>query len=64
MFFEECKHVLKKKMAEYITDEIEIHSDDCDRQDCYEESSNEKNSDGGNVLKKTRYGRSKKLKAK
>ena len=51
-------------MAEYITDEIEIHSDDCDRQDCYEESSNEKNSDGGNVLKKTRYGRSNKLKAK
>ena len=50
-------------MVEYITDEIEPHFDDSDR-DGYEESSNEENSDWGNVLKKTRYRRSNKQKTR
>ena len=38
-FLEECKYVIKeKKMADYITDNIEISSDDSDREDSHEES--------------------------
>ena len=41
MFVEECKFVVKeKKMPEYITDDIEVSSDDSDR----EENSDEENS--------------------
>ena len=46
VFLEECKYVVKeKKMPEYITDDIEISSDDSDIEDSDEENSNEKNSD-------------------
>ena len=39
MFLEECKYVVKeKRMPQYITDEIEISSDNSDREDFDEES--------------------------
>ena len=39
MFLEECKYVVKKKeMPKYITDNIEIFSDDSDKEDSDEES--------------------------
>ena len=42
MFLEECKFVVKvKKMPDYITDDIEISSDDSDREDSDEENSDE-----------------------
>ena len=42
MFVEELKYAVKeKKMPEYITDDIEISSDDCDREDSDEENFNE-----------------------
>ena len=45
-FVEECKYAFKeKKMPEYIADDIEISSDDSDREDSDEEISNERNSD-------------------
>ena len=48
VFLEECKYVVKeKKMPEYITDDIGISSDS-DREDSYEEVSNEENSDEKN----------------
>ena len=38
MFLEECKYVVKeKRMPQYITDEIEISSDNSDREDFDEE---------------------------
>ena len=40
--------LLKKKKPEFITDEIEISSDDSDREDSDEENSNEENSDEKN----------------
>ena len=41
MFLEERKYVVKEKtMSEYITDDIEISSDDSDREDSDEEYSN------------------------
>ena len=44
MFLEECKYVVKaKKMPEYITDDIEISSDDSDRENSNEENSDEEN---------------------
>ena len=36
MFLEECKHIVKEKR--YIPDEIEIFSDDSDREDSDEEN--------------------------
>ena len=46
MFLEECKFGVKeKKMSEYITDDIEISSDDSNREDSDEEISNRENSD-------------------
>ena len=42
VFLEECKYVFKeKKMPNYITDDIEISSDDSDRKNSDEENSNE-----------------------
>ena len=39
MFLEECKFVVKeKRMPQYITDEIEISSDNSDREDFDEEN--------------------------
>ena len=39
MFLEECKYVVKeKRMPQYITDEIEISSDNSDREDFDEEN--------------------------
>ena len=44
VFLEECKYVVKeKKMPEYITDDIELSSDDSDKGDYDEENSNEEN---------------------
>ena len=40
--------LLKKKIAEYITDDIEICSDDSDREDCDEKNYNEENFDEEN----------------
>ena len=43
-FLGECKNVfLKKKIFEYIIDEIEISSDDSDREDFDEDNSDEEN---------------------
>ena len=33
MFLEECKYIEKKKMARYITDNLEISSDNSDESD-------------------------------
>ena len=39
MFLEECKYVVKeKRMPQYITDKIEISSDNSDREDFDEEN--------------------------
>ena len=44
VILEECKYVAKeKKMSEYITDDIEMCSDDSDEETSNEESFNEKN---------------------
>ena len=44
VFLEECKYVVKeKKDVKFITDSIEISSDDSDRENSDEENSNEKN---------------------
>ena len=49
VILEESKYFLKeKKMSEYITDDVEISSDDCDGEDSDEENSNEENSDEEN----------------
>ena len=40
--------LLKKKITEYITDDIEICSDDSDREDCDEKNYNEENFDEEN----------------
>ena len=49
MFLEECKFGVKeKKMPEYITDDIEISSDDSNREDSDEEIPNWENSDEEN----------------
>ena len=40
--------LLKKKIPEYITDDIEICSDDSDREDCDEKNYNEENFDEEN----------------
>ena len=46
MFLKDCKFVIKEKMMrEYITDDIEVSSDDFDKEDSDEEISNEENSD-------------------
>ena len=45
MFVEECKYGVKQeKMPEHITDDIEISSDDSDRENSDEEISDDKNS--------------------
>ena len=49
--FKECKFVVKEKkekFLKYITDDIEMFSDDSDREYCGEEVSNEENSDEEN----------------
>ena len=44
MILKDCKYVVKEnKVVEYITDDIEISTDDSDR-----EGSNEESSNGGN----------------
>ena len=44
VFLEECKYVVKnKKTSKFITDNIEISSDDSDRENSDEENSNEEN---------------------
>ena len=49
VLLEEFKYVVKKKkMPEYITNNIEISSDDSDREVYDEENSNEENSDEEN----------------
>ena len=49
VFLEECKFGVKeKKMPQYITDDIEISSDDSNREDSDEEISNRENSDEEN----------------
>ena len=48
MFIEECEYVFKENMSEYITDEIEISSDDSNRERSDEENCDEKNSDENN----------------
>ena len=46
VFLEEGKYTVKEKMIpEYITDEIKISSDHCDRENSDEENSNEEYSD-------------------
>ena len=48
-FYKNVKKTVKeKKITEYITDDIEISSDDFDREDSDEELSNEKDSDEAN----------------
>ena len=42
-FSEECKYVVKKKMFQFITNDIEISSDDSDKEDSNEENSDEEN---------------------
>ena len=43
MFLEKCKYVVKKKkILEYITEDIKFFSDDFDREGSDEENSNEK----------------------
>ena len=44
VFLVECKYVVKKKkILKLITDDIEISSDDSDRENSDEENSNEEN---------------------
>ena len=44
VFLEECKYVFKeKKTSKFITDGIEISSDDFDKEDSAEENSNKEN---------------------
>ena len=44
MLLEEFRYVIReKKMPEYVTDDIEISSDDSAREDSHEENSNEEN---------------------
>ena len=54
VFSEECKYFVKEKqMPEYITNEIEIASDDSDREDSDEEKKIDKeNSDEENFYEK------------
>ena len=48
-FSEKCKYVAKvKKMPKFITNNIQISSDDCDREDSIEENSDKENSDDKN----------------
>ena len=46
--------LLRKKIPEYITEEIEISSDS-DREDFDEENSNVENSDEENLMKKIKH---------
>ena len=56
MFLEEFKYVVEeKKMLEYITNHIEISSDDSDRDDSDEENSDEEISDEENFSEETKY---------
>ena len=44
MFLEKCKYVVKeKKTYKFITDDIEIFTDDSDRENSDEKNSNEEN---------------------
>ena len=53
VFLEECKHAVKEKaMPEYITDEIEISSNDSDTKDSNEENSGVENSNDKNSNEK------------
>ena len=56
MFVEECKYGVKQeKMPEYITDDIEISSDDSDRKNSDEEISDDKNLLKKILIKKISY---------
>ena len=56
VLLEECKHVGKeKKLPEYITDDIEIFSDDSDREDANEEKSGGKFLMKKILMKKIKY---------
>ena len=45
VLLDECKYVVKeRKMSKFITDDIEISSDDSNRENSDEENSNEENS--------------------
>ena len=56
VLLEECKHVGKeKKLPEYITDDIEIFSDDSDREDSNEEKSGGKFLMKKILMKKIKY---------
>ena len=49
VILEECKYIVKeKKIPEYITEKIEIFSDDSDRENSDDGNSNEENSDEEN----------------
>ena len=49
LFLKEYKYVFKEKvMPEYITDDIEISSDDSDREDSNEKNADEENSNEEN----------------
>ena len=44
MFLEKCKYVVKeKKTSKFITDDIEIFTDDSDRENSDKKNSNEEN---------------------
>ena len=51
VFLEEREYFVKeKKTSKFINDNIEISSDNSDKEDC-----NEENSDKKNLMKKTKY---------
>ena len=51
VFLEEREYFVKeKKTSKFINDNIEIYSDNSDKEDCDEE-----NSDKKNLMKKTKY---------
>ena len=52
VFLEECKYVVKKKMPDHITNDIELSSDDSISKACDEENSGEENSNKKTLMKK------------
>ena len=49
VFIEECKYVTREKeMPKYITEDIEIYSDESDKEDSNEENNDEENTDEEN----------------
>ena len=58
VFLEECKYVYKEKknsIKNFITDEVEISSDDSGEKNSGENNSDEKNSDEKILRKKIKY---------